>query len=187
MIAKDLNKVVRKGDLTKIENYDKAISDETQTWICHHRLELTLDGEFAHSRKDLERMDMYYNRPYFELIFLTPSDHGRLHGNNRSEEHRKKKSEAQIGRKLSEETRKRISESCKGIHPSEETRKKMSKAHKGKKKPPLSKEQREHLKIPKSEFGKKFFEHYGFTKSANQKLYNKEKEWYYRNKKCRWE
>lgn len=29
-----------------IENYDKAIADKTQTWICHHRLETyTSDGE----------------------------------------------------------------------------------------------------------------------------------------------
>ena len=25
------------GDETLIENYDKAIADTTQTWVCHHR------------------------------------------------------------------------------------------------------------------------------------------------------
>lgn len=44
----------REGELTKIENYDKAIADETQTWECHHRLGLTLDGEFAHSKKRIK-------------------------------------------------------------------------------------------------------------------------------------
>lgn len=41
MIRKDINNVVREGDLTKIENYDKAVVDETQVWECHHRLELS--------------------------------------------------------------------------------------------------------------------------------------------------
>ena len=99
MISKDINKVVREGDLTKIENYDKAIADKTQTWICHHRLELTLDGEFAHTAEDLERMGMYYNRPYFELIFVTPKEHGILHGNSQSNEQKRKNSEAQRGKK----------------------------------------------------------------------------------------
>ena len=36
-----------KDDISKIENYDKAIADTTQTYECHHRLELTLDGEQA--------------------------------------------------------------------------------------------------------------------------------------------
>ena len=36
-----------KDDISRIENYDKAVADPTQTWVIHHRLELTLDGEFA--------------------------------------------------------------------------------------------------------------------------------------------
>ena len=68
-----------KDDISKIENYDKAIADTTQTWHCHHRLELTLEREFAHSKEELKRLGMYYHRPYFELIFLTNSEHNRLH------------------------------------------------------------------------------------------------------------
>lgn len=68
-----------KDDISKIENYDKAIADTTQTWECHHRLELTLEGEFAHSKEELNLLGMYYHRPYFELIFLTHSEHTRLH------------------------------------------------------------------------------------------------------------
>lgn len=68
-----------KDDITKIENYDMAINDDTQTWHCHHRLEMTLDNEFALSQQDLIRFDMYYNRPYFELIFLTEEEHYKLH------------------------------------------------------------------------------------------------------------
>lgn len=70
----------RKDEIHKIENYEQAINDKTQTWHCHHRLELTLDGEFAHTSKELERFGMYSHRPYFELIFLTEHDHKSLHG-----------------------------------------------------------------------------------------------------------
>lgn len=138
MIRQDINKIVRKGELTKIENYYKAIADETQTWECHHRLELTLEGEFAHSYKDLERMGMYYNRPYFELIFLTRADHNKLHGEARSEEYKQNYTKSR-----------------------------------GK---------------PYSEFGKKYYDHFGYSKSENVEQYGREKYWYLtHNKKCSWE
>lgn len=63
----------------KIENYELAKADNFKEWHCHHRLELTLDNEYAHSREELIRLNMYYNRPYFELIFLTSKEHNRLH------------------------------------------------------------------------------------------------------------
>ena len=141
-------KCVRKycrDDISKIENYEKAIADTTQTWQCHHRLELTLDGEPALSRDQLMMHDMYYNRPYYELIFLTPSEHSRLHGINMSDESRRKISDAKkgntiwLGKHHSEETKLKMSESHKGKstwnkgkHHSDETRKKMSDAAKGK-------------------------------------------------------
>lgn len=40
---------------------------------------------------------------------------------------------------------------------------------------------------PRSEFGRKFFEHYGITYYQNPKLYNKEHCWYHYNNKCSWE
>lgn len=126
-----------KDDISKIENYEKAIADMTQTWDLHHRLELTLDGEFALSREQLKMHDMYYNRPYYELIFLTKAEHRRLHGINMSDETRRKMSEARkgenhpfYGKHRSEETRRKISESHKGKVLSDETRKKMSEAKK---------------------------------------------------------
>lgn len=73
-----------KDDISKIENYELAKADNFKGWHIHHRLELTLDGEFAHTVEDLKRMGMYYNRPYFELIFLTKSEHQRIHAKNRS-------------------------------------------------------------------------------------------------------
>lgn len=79
MISEQRVKRFCKDDITKIENYDKAINDDRKIWHCHHRLELTLDGEFANTIEDLKRLDMYYHRPYFELIFLEPSEHLQLH------------------------------------------------------------------------------------------------------------
>lgn len=80
-----------KDDISKIENYDKAVADKEHLWVCHHRLEFTLEGEFAHTSKELERLGMYYKRPYFELIFLNPSEHRELHSNTK--EHKQKMSE----------------------------------------------------------------------------------------------
>ena len=136
-----------KDDISLIENYDKAIADDTQTWDCHHR------RETIYSRSGLIEIGEYYNRPACELIFLTHSDHSKLHtklqdhhigssnpmfGKHHSAETRKKISEARkgennpmFGKHISEETRKKISEANKGKHHSEETRKKMSDALKG--------------------------------------------------------
>lgn len=44
-----------KDDYTKIENYELAKADNFKDWCIHHRLELTLDNEYAHSRADLIR------------------------------------------------------------------------------------------------------------------------------------
>lgn len=67
-----------KDDVSKIENYEKAMNDTTQTWHCHHRLE-TFDGERSRPAYYLIMCNMYFNRPADELIFLTPSEHQRLH------------------------------------------------------------------------------------------------------------
>ena len=123
MIDVRIAKKYCRDDLTKIENYDKAVADTSQTWHLHHRLELTLDGKFALSRDQLKMHDMYYHRPYYELIFLTHAEHSRLH---------------KKGRTVTNETRKKMSEAKKGennpfygkLH-SEETRRKMSEAKKG--------------------------------------------------------
>ena len=40
---------------------------------------------------------------------------------------------------------------------------------------------------PRSEFGRKFLEHYGLHYNDDAILYMKEKSFYYRNKKCSWE
>lgn len=117
-----------KDDYTKIENYELAKADNFKDWCIHHRLELTLDNEYANSREDLIRMGMYYNRPYFELIFMKRSEHQILHNKTRkvggwklqfTEEHKNRISESMkgnsncVGRILPTATKDKISESLK--------------------------------------------------------------------------
>ena len=122
-------KRVCKDDPSLIENYDKAINDDTQMWVLHHRLELTLDGEYAHSREELIRLGMYYHRPYYELIFLTKSDHQKLHVHDK---YKKTLSKSLQGHEVSNETRKKISDAHIGKKLSNEHKEKLSNAHKGK-------------------------------------------------------
>ena len=117
-----------KEDLSKIENYYKAISDDTQTWHCHHRTEIWWNC----TKKDLIDNECYYNRKACELIFLTPAEHKSLHSKGKivSEETKQKMSKAQKGKPRSKESIKKRSETVKGRHLSEETKKKISEARK---------------------------------------------------------
>ena len=118
MISKRSAKAFCREDISLIENYDKAVSDTTRMWHCHHRRETIF------SKSDLIEIGEYYNRPACELIFLTPTDHHRLHNLG--------KPSVMKGKHLSEDTRKKMSESHKSKHHSEESRKKISDTLKGK-------------------------------------------------------
>ena len=100
-----------KEDISKIKNYDKAIADTTQVWHCHHMTETWWNC----SKKELIENECYYHRKACELIFLTHSEHLRLHlkGKNLSEETRRKMSEARKGRTFTEEWRRKMSEAAK--------------------------------------------------------------------------
>ena len=117
-------------DISIIENYDLAVSSD-KIWDCHHRNEIMNDGTL-HSRKWLIDNNLYYNRPASELIFLTHSEHAKLHGINSTYEKINKMVESNKGKHLSEETKNKISESLKGHKLSEETRNKISKTKRGK-------------------------------------------------------
>lgn len=159
MINTDKANLYCKDDLSKIENYDKAIADITNTWDIHHRLELTLDSEFAHTREELKRLGMYYHRPYFELIFLTHGEHQSLHhkGKPLTTEHSQKIANANTGKIRSAETCKRISESLKGKHIgktlSPKTRQKIAEAVKGENHPMHGKHHSEESRRKMSEHG----------------------------------
>lgn len=68
-----------------IENYEKAIADKTQTWVCHHRLE-----EFVSKQWLIDHND-YYNVSPNELIFLTKAEHNKIHAKCKGYEEMKEK------------------------------------------------------------------------------------------------
>lgn len=143
-------------DISKIENYDKAMVDKTQTWHCHHKGEILPCGRY--SKDTLKKFGLYYNQPADRLIFLTGWEHKHIHYAEQklSEETKKKISISLTGKKQTEHTRQKRANSLKGHRPwsrgkpslwkgkhhSEESRKKMSEAHKGKN---LSEETRQKL------------------------------------------
>lgn len=142
-------------DINKIENYDKAMADNTQIWDCHHRAEILPCGRY--SINQLKEHGLYFNRPSSELVFIPHSEHYSMHlrgnaytkGKPLSDEHKKKLSAKLKGRKLEPlsaqhkqkislakkgkklgqwtlEHRRKLSEALKGHEVSEETRKKLS-------------------------------------------------------------
>ena len=123
-----------------IENYDLAIADKQNIWICHHRKE-----EF-YTSKELIELKMYFNVPPEDLVFCRNTKEHRKYphkgdentidfhkGKKRSEETKKNISEALKGRSLSEDHKKKLSEVGKLRNFSEEHRKKISVANKGRK------------------------------------------------------
>ena len=66
-------------DISLIENYNEAISDEERMWDIHHRRECDENGRTLFTHKKLKEMNLYYKRPASELIFVTRSMHNKLH------------------------------------------------------------------------------------------------------------
>ena len=129
-----------KEDISKIENYAAALADNSQTWDLHHKTEIWWNC----SKKDLIENECYYNRKACELVFLTRSEHDKLHHKDKvvSESTRQKLSaslKGKIRKPLAEDTRRKISEAMKGENNpfygkshTEDTRRKLSEARKGK-------------------------------------------------------
>ena len=129
-----------KEDISKIKNYDAAIADKTQTWHCHHMTETWWNC----SAKDLIENECYYNRKACELIFLTQSEHRRLHmkGDKNPMYGRTGDNNPSHGLHRTEETKLKISNARKrlalkgrpsnrkGVTLSDETRRKMTEAAK---------------------------------------------------------
>lgn len=179
-------------DISKIENYDLVKKDNFKGWNIHHRLEThTSDGErrlVDISRKELIALDMYYDRPADELIFLTRKEHTRLHneyrkGKHRPDETRRKISEHHKGKRLSEEAKRKMSESKKGDknpmhgkHRSEETKRKISEALKGKPSPNKGKHLSEETKRKVSEARKGIC----FSEEHKRKISEAKKGWHWK-------
>lgn len=88
----------RPEDITRIENYSKAVLDTSQTWECHHRRETHykkdgkwIEREAALSADQLIKDGKYYHVEPCELIFLTPSDHRALHNTIKDPEAEKRR------------------------------------------------------------------------------------------------
>ena len=74
---------LKEKNISNIENYNKALKDDFKGWLTHHRLEThNSDGELrlvGLTVKELKALDMYYNRPPEELIFLKRDEHEFIH------------------------------------------------------------------------------------------------------------
>lgn len=118
-------------DYENIENYWNAKADDFKGWCCHHRRGADITA------KELKALGKYYNIPASDLVFMTISEHRKLHqtGKKHTEETKNKMSEAAKGRQFSEEHKRNISEGQKGEKnhnfgkpKSNETKKKLSDA-----------------------------------------------------------
>lgn len=122
-------------DPSSIENYEKAIADKDNTWVCHHKLELRDD--YLNTTDDLIKMGLYYHRPAEELIFLTRKEHLHRHNTNkvRNRNIAATLGKCNIGRKLSEEAKAKLGEASrkahKGVPLSDEHKRKISESRKG--------------------------------------------------------
>lgn len=166
-------------NIKEVINYDKAKADNFEGWHLHHILETHKykdrnRKEWVRRNEDvsmemLKAFDLYYNRPPTEFIFLTKAEHNSLHhkGKKRSEDSKRKMSEAQKGNKkalgkhwknkpMSEDHKRKLSEATKGKSKSDETKRRMSEAakhmseeHKRKISEALKSKYREHLNYSK--------------------------------------
>lgn len=98
-------------DFQKIENFMEAYNDLNETWHCHHRLEI--HNDYENTMEDLILMNLYYDRPPEELIFLRASEHLSLHNKGKKPANWSNLIISNKGKKRSEEAKKRMSESAK--------------------------------------------------------------------------
>lgn len=106
-------------DISNIENYEEAIKSD-KLYLCHHRLETHFSNGTPRPAnaqlvsEELEALGMYSKRPASELIFLTRSEHAKIHNiRPKSDEWKRKQSEAKKGHEVSDETKAKISDKAK--------------------------------------------------------------------------
>ena len=66
-------------DISLIENYHQAIADKERKWEIHHRRECDNEGRTLFTHKQLKEMNLYFDRPAEELIFVTRAMHKKMH------------------------------------------------------------------------------------------------------------
>lgn len=70
-------------ELSKVENYEKALADKENMWDCHHKDEIRILPSglvVLRTREELIENGRYYNCPANELIFMLREEHRALHG-----------------------------------------------------------------------------------------------------------
>lgn len=157
ILSKKRARLFCREDVSLIENYDKAIADNTQTWVLHHRDEIRVlpSGMVAkRSVKELIENGRYYHCPANELIFLTSAEHTSMH---------------QKGKVNSEESRQKMKISMKGrVSP--------------RKGATLSNETKEKLVMYNlTDLGKAFIEHYHKMPYDCRHFYDIERKFYKRH------
>lgn len=74
----------RKDEEEKVLHYAEAKADNFKNWVRHHRLETHTSEGFLRSvqlsKAELIALDMYYDRPAEELIWLKAGEHRKVHG-----------------------------------------------------------------------------------------------------------
>ena len=74
---------IKANEVQLIENYFLAKEDDFIGWVIHHRLEThNSDGvirDIEITPEELKALNMYYNRPADEIIFLKRNKHREIH------------------------------------------------------------------------------------------------------------
>lgn len=166
--------MIRKGiefickEYWKIENYEQAANDK-KMWDCHHRIEISEDGlHTIYSQNDIKRLGLQQDRQPEELIFLTRSEHMKLHRNTIEEKERN--SMATTGHAVSDETREKLRKMFKGRVVTEEWKKKISDSLSGENHPLFGKHLSEETKKKISEKNKGVRGKWHHTEEAKRKI-----------------
>lgn len=75
----NISRYVKDGKYELIENYELAKVDNFKGWEVHHRLELHYDYSLRFTRESLLKLNLYYNRPPEELIWMKVKEHRSIH------------------------------------------------------------------------------------------------------------
>ena len=121
-------------DVALIEGYIPEL-ERTQKMVLHHRLEShdssgNLRAEFL-TMSELKELGMYYSRLAKELIWLTETEHKRLHANNETKQQRLRLSKVHLGKALTEETKSKLRAKATGKHHKEATKQKIHNIRQG--------------------------------------------------------
>lgn len=74
MISRNALDVCSDNEWWHIEGFETAVFSP-ETWHLHHKI-----GAYCNRPHEvLKEMGLYYDRPYNELVFLSPSEHMRIH------------------------------------------------------------------------------------------------------------